>query len=328
MFGFNIDRRRLLLTGAALFGAAVLPRTAWAAFPAKPVEILVGFTAGGGVDAYARAIAEAMSAHLDGQPAVVVNQAGAGGTLALGHVLDQPADGYTLSATSAGSQLFRMLFGDATYDLQRDFKALGMVGDLTATLFVHGSSPHKTVADWVAAAKAAERPMRWAHSARQTTYHVAGEALIQELGIEARDVPYNGVAEARNALVAQEVDFAVLGTQHLVGFENELRALAVFSDEPDASAPEVPTLREAGITVPSFSTPVILHVTKETPDDVTGRLVQAVRDAANSDTYKNIVTKAGLPAIYRGPEESEEWTARAIKDWTPIIERVKASIRG
>ncbi len=322
----NLTRRGVVgLLGLAPFSGATLAQaTAWK--PSQPVEFVVGFPPGGGNDSYGRAIAAAMASEFGGAPAVVVNRPGAAQGLALSQVRQSPADGHSIFVVSAGSLIHRGLFAKPEQDLSSGMTFLGAFGNLASALFVRAKSPIKSGADWLDQMKAASRPVRWAHSGRQVVYHVAGEALLRRNDLRSRDVPFQGAAEARNALINEEVEFGVFGTQHLAGFEGELRILGVIADQRDVSVPNVPTMAEQGVKCPDVSSLCTLMVRSDTPALIVEALTDNLRQAAASEVYRKSVATAGLPPIWMERAATEEWWRKSTETLRPVIQELSAPV--
>lgn len=320
-------RRTVLMGGVASAGFAVFRMPAWAQFT-KPIEIVVGQPPGGGTDSYARAIAAALPPFLNGQAAVVVNKPGGNGVLAMESVMSSRADGYTLSLTSGGTAVIKRIWDGNGPDVATDMKPVATIGMYASCVVVRKDSPHQDLKSWIDEVKASQKPVLWAHTGRGSIHHIAGQALLTAYGLPTRDVPFQGSPDARNALVNNEVEFAVFGTQNLTGFEEQVRTIGILSTERDPFVTGAKTSVEQGIEAPLFFTPIMLHAPKDTPDDVIASLEGAVRQAAESVEYKAFTEKAALVVYFRTAAETQSWTQQAAKDWQPTITQVKGANAG
>jgi tripartite-type tricarboxylate transporter receptor subunit TctC len=318
--------RRAFLAGAAGSGTALLlARSAWAdEFPSKALEIIVGQPPGGGTDTYARAIAAALPPFLNDQAAVVVNRPGGNGVLAMEQVMASAADGYTLSLTSAGTAVIKRVWDGNGPDLAVDMKPVATIGRYASCIVVNKDAPYANMEEWMAAVKSSSKPVLWSHTGRGSIHHIAGQALLTNYELPTKDVPFQGAPDARNALMNGEVEFSVFGTQNLTGFEEQVRSLGVISDGRDPFLSDVPTMAEQGLETPLLFTPIMLHVPKDTDPGIVAQIEAAVRQACETDVYKQATQVAGLPVWFQSSAETQAWTEKANKDWAPVIEEIKA----
>jgi tripartite-type tricarboxylate transporter receptor subunit TctC len=250
----RMNRRSLLSTIATLSVAplAGLPATrswAQAAYPDKPIRLLVGFPPGGPTDVVARLIADKLKAAL-GQIVLVENRAGAGGNLAAEAAARSPADGYTLLYTSSAMATAPSLYERLAYNPKKDF--VPVVETVTQPL-VLAVNPSRmaaaSFADFVRLAKERPDKFNYASSGNGTITHLAAAALCAQLGVRTTHVPYRGTAPALTDLVAGTVDFTVGVANNARPFiqDGKLRALAVTSLARLPNLPNVPTLHELGL---------------------------------------------------------------------------------
>uniref|UniRef100_UPI000674C9BE Bug family tripartite tricarboxylate transporter substrate binding protein n=1 Tax=Bradyrhizobium japonicum TaxID=375 RepID=UPI000674C9BE len=228
--------QRTLRLLAIVAGLCVTTEALAQKYPARPVKIMVGFSAGGPVDVVARIIGDRLSNKL-GQPFVVENRAGANGMIAAEGVARADPDGYTILACNSSTiTLNKTLFKDARYDPQGDFAPLTTVISAPLVLVVNPENPRtaniNTVADFVAAAKAAPGALAYGSGGNGNLAHLAMELLSQKAGIKLIHVPYRGGAASEVGILAQEVlaVFDPLSAVPLVK-AGKLRALAVSSAE-------------------------------------------------------------------------------------------------
>jgi tripartite-type tricarboxylate transporter receptor subunit TctC len=319
------SRRTFLMGSAGTVMALLVSRAAWAQdFPNKAIEIIVGQPPGGGTDTYARAVAAALPPYIQEQAAVVVNRPGGNGVLAMEAVMASAADGYTLSLTSAGTAVIKRVWDGNGPDLGSDMKPVATIGRYASCVVVAKDSPYTAMQDWMAAVKASAKPVLWAHTGRGSIHHIAAQALLSKYALPTKDVPFQGAPDARNALMNGEVEFAVMGTQNLTGFEEQVKALGVISDARDQFFPDLATMAEQGVETPLLFTPIMLHAPKETDAAVIAQLEAAVKQACETEVYKEATKAARLSVWFMSAAETQQWTDEAKVAWTPIIEEVKA----
>ena len=283
---------------AAACLAAIGPGASAQSFPAKPVTIVVPFPAGGALDTVARAIAEHMRADL-GQPVVVDNRAGAGGTVGSGLVARATPDGHTILLGSVATHAIAAgLYPKLAYDALADFAP---ITQLTSSPLVLTASPQlkvASVAELVAAAKAQPGRVNYASTGNGTALHIAGEAFRAAAGMDVVHVPYKGGAQATTALLAGEVGYIIANPQLVMSHiqAGKLRALAVTGSQRLEAMPSVPTLKEAGVAGVEVTTWFGLWAPKGTPAAIVERLNVAARKAlAVPEVRKQLEAQGDAP---------------------------------
>ena len=299
--------------------------TAHAQYPEKPITTVNGAGVGGGLDTYARVLASAAPIVLNGQPMVVVNKTGAGHVNALKFVKNAKPDGYTIGVISAGSGVLATNLRNVGVKIFDDFEIVAQFGSITAALLVHKDSPYKTPKDIIEAAKKSDSKLRFGHSGRGTSVHVAALAWLKENGIQMQDVPFKGGGQSRAALIAKQVDMISIGIQQLTGFEDKLRAIAVFQGARDGTRKEVPTMKELGMPYIDVFSPVMVFAPKGTPEPVLQKLEDAVKQITQNRAYKKLAKGSGLNTFYRPGKEAKAVLTDLEKKWTPIINELKAN---
>ncbi|MCB1548086.1 MAG: tripartite tricarboxylate transporter substrate binding protein [Hyphomicrobiaceae bacterium] len=298
------------------------PDAAKAEYPDKPINILVGFAAGGGIDTYARAFAAHSLKTLKIGP-VVVNKPGAGSMIAVRALLDARGDGYTLLMQNSVTMLSRLLTDGAKGEaMLARMQPIGAVGELVTALGVPADSPFKTAKDLVEYAKKNPGKLRWSHPGRGSVHTLAGMLFLKENGIKAQDVPFKGGAPSRNALAGKQVDFSFMGVQLLTGFETKIRALAVASTARDVVYKDIPTFKELGLPELGISAPVALWGSKDLPKPVVEKLRAAVKEAATQKAYVDMVRKTGLGGFHIPKDALEERMKLIRAKLGPIIQEM------
>ncbi|WP_370645815.1 Bug family tripartite tricarboxylate transporter substrate binding protein, partial [Ruegeria sp. Ofav3-42] len=286
--------------GLALSGTAAFAE--WK--PRRPVNIILPYKAGGGTDSYARAVASAGDG-LFPVPFVVVNKPGSSGMTGATEASRGRPDGTTVLLTSAGSFLLTSLLRDTDVTPLDSFRVVAQIGKLTTSLMVPANSPYQSLDDLVSDIKARPGEVRWAHTGNGGFHHVAGQGFLDTNELDAVGVPFKGGSATRAALIGEQVDFAMIGIQQAAGFENELRPLALNSDQRDAFMTDVPTFAEAGFDAVDVSSPIILFAPKDTPDDVVAGLEAAMKDITESQAFIDAMAERGNAPVYLPGAEAE-----------------------
>jgi tripartite-type tricarboxylate transporter receptor subunit TctC len=274
--------RRALLSALAAAGAVPLltPGAALAqgaAWPSKPLRIMVGASAGGGTDIIARMLAEKLSVSL-GQQVVVENRPGASNTIAADLTAKAAPDGHTLLAATNTGQAIAPHLLKLGFDPIRDIAPIALIVNVPNVLVVNPQVPAKTVAELAALVRARPGEFRYASSGVGSTQHIAGEAFASATGTKLTHVPYKGSAQAHLDLMSGQIEMMFDTTssamQHIRS--GKLRALAVTTPRRSPELPELPTLAEAGVAGAEMSTWYGLFVTGGTPQPVIDRLTAEV----------------------------------------------------
>ncbi|WP_376093953.1 Bug family tripartite tricarboxylate transporter substrate binding protein (plasmid) [Roseomonas sp. CCTCC AB2023176] len=239
-------RRRPLL---AAFAALPLPALAQGAWPSRPVRIVSSSPPAGASDILSRTIAAALQEQT-GQPFVVENRPGAGGVVGSDHVAKAAPDGTTWLTTNVGPQaIFRELHRNLPYDTRTDFRHVTILGTLPLVLIVGGAQPFRTLADYVAAARARPGVLNFGSGGNGTLHHLTGELLNSAAGIRTTHIPYRGAQAATADVIGGRIesmwDSLPSAAPHVRS--GTVRALALSSASRSAAFPEIPTLAEAGV---------------------------------------------------------------------------------
>ena len=312
-----MQRRHLLLQAALALAAAGAAPAAWSqsSYPDKPITMIVPFPPGGVADTVARPVAEALSRELK-QTVVVENRAGAGGALGIGVVSRAAADGYTvllsLSSISILPEADKILGRKPAFQLNQ-FRPIARFTADPTVLVVRADAPWKTFADFLADAKRNPGKYNYGSSGNYGTMHVPMEMLKADAGFRMTHIPYTGAGPAVIALLSGQVDALASGPSTIVQQiqAGKLRALAHWGEQPLASLPQVPSLKQLGHPV-KFAQWSALFVPAGTPEDVIAKLRAAAAKAAADPTVRQVIAKAGSPVEYLdAPEFQAYWNADA-----------------
>jgi tripartite-type tricarboxylate transporter receptor subunit TctC len=311
-------RRRALLAAGALPLAA--PATAQDTFPSRPLRLIVGFTPGGATDISARAIAPKLGEAL-GQPVIVENRPGAGSNIASEVVARSPADGHTLLLATLGALVVSPMVVRLPIDPARDLVPISIAVDLFNILVLPMDRPWRSVADLVAAAKAAPGRLSYGTSGIVGGPHLAGLLFDRMAGIETTPVHYRGGALVVTDLLAGRVDFSFATAASVLTQvrEGKLRAIAVPHAERSRLMPELPTVAESG--VPGFDVPSWYGILapRGTPEPAIARINAAMRVALNDADATAVLNRNGLEPRWTTPEQMTQALAAERTTWEPII---------
>jgi tripartite-type tricarboxylate transporter receptor subunit TctC len=279
-----------LMAGLSLAGGAF----AQAAYPNKPVKLVVNFPPGGAADVIGRAVASAMSESLKAQ-VIVENKPGANGNLGADAVAKAPADGYTLLMSSGGAMTVNpFLYTKMPFDAERDLVPVASVARVLVFLVTHPSLQVNNVAEFVAYAKANPGKLSYASAGSGSSPHLAGEMFARQAKFQAQHVPYRGAAPALTDLLAGQVQFMFdpgPGLKHVK--DGKLKLLAVGSPKRSGQVPETPTLAEAGMAGFDADTVFGIYAPGGTPAAVVNLLHDEVNKALASPKVAEVVKGIG-----------------------------------
>lgn len=317
-------RRAILLSGIYASIAAALSPSAWAqgAYPGKPIRIIVPFPPGGSTDLLARRLGEKLSSAM-GQPVVVENKPGAGGTTGADLVAKSPADGYTLLMGVTGSNaIAASLFPKIPYDTLKDFAPVSQVVSAPLVLAVNASSPIRTVKDYIAAARV--KPISYGTPGNGTSMHLTGEMFDIATGAKLMHVPYKGSAPALNDLLGGTLesmfgDFLVLLPHIKAG---KVRPIAVSSSRRHPMLSDVPTIAESGFPgLERFeaSSWQGVFAPAGTPPAVMARLNAEVVKAMDAADIKDFFGNQGFIVGGSTPEQFKALVDAEVPKWAGVI---------
>jgi tripartite-type tricarboxylate transporter receptor subunit TctC len=267
-------RRRFLPLAAGALAAPALTRLAQAqaqGWPARPIRAVIPFTAGSTVDVVGRIVLEPLSAAL-GQPIVVENRGGAGGTIGAAAVAKADPDGYTILINASAHSAAPAAYPNVPYDTARDFSAVASFGSVPNVVVISRQKGIKTLKELVAKAKGGG--MSFASAGIGSATHWAAERLRISAGFEAVHVPFRGGPEALTEVMTGRVDFMCVGITSGLGFvrEGSLIALAVCTPKRTSALPDVPTTVEAGFPDSDYTFWNGMLVPAKTPRELVDRL--------------------------------------------------------
>ncbi len=308
---------------------SLLPCTAGAqaAWPDKPVRLVLPYPPGGNVDGAARIISERLQEVLK-QPFLVDNRPGAGGMIAGEYVAKAAPDGYTFFMGANGPILFSpLIFKRNAYDWKKDFMPVSSVSFTPLVLQVHPSTPYKTVAELIAAGKKPNNTLTMASPGAGTQNHLVSEYLQRESGAHWTTVHYKGNAPATTDLLGGQVQFnfdQISVAQPFIQ-QGRTRALAVTSPKRLPQLPDVPTLQEAGFKDFSTETFTGILAPQGTPQDIVVRFSDALQKILADKAVQEKFQALGSEARGSTPEQFHQFLTKEDNRWTPIIKQANIS---
>jgi len=293
-------------------------------YPSRPITLVVPFPPGGSTTVMARNVADKMSATL-GQPVVVENRGGAGGTIGTRYVAKAAPDGYTILLSYTGTfSIAPAAYGNPGYDPRTDFAPIGMIGAAPNLLLVTTSLPVKSLAELVTYAKALPQPMQYGSPGVGTVNHLAGEMLSQSIGVKMQHIPYKGNGPALGDLIGGHIPMMFMPIPASLGNvkAGSLRALAISSAKRSSLVPDVPTLAEAG--VPGFDVALRygLAAPAGTPKPIIDRLNKELNAAlADPDVQKRLANEGAEALPGTAADYAKDLDKEEIK-WSALVRKI------
>ncbi|MEI2415077.1 tripartite tricarboxylate transporter substrate-binding protein [Orrella sp. JC864] len=310
---------------AFMAGVLAMASAAAFAFPTRPVTLVVPYAPGGSTDVLARVLAEVLAQDL-GQPVVVENAAGAGGTIGTSKVVRSPKDGHTVLLHNMAVATAPALYSNLTFDPARDLEPVAMAGDVPMILVRNKDFPPSTVQELIQAMKDKPGQVNFSHAGIGATSHLCAMLFTQSTGTTATMVPYRGTGPALQDLIAGNVDLIcdqpVATGPHIKA--GALRPYAVATRERLDILPEVPTFAQAGLQGFELAVWHGLYVPQGTPAEAVERLNRAVRAAFGNAALVQRLGEMGV-VVPQGERLSAQFlrqhTQAEIARWKPIIEQ-------
>jgi tripartite-type tricarboxylate transporter receptor subunit TctC len=315
-------RRQLIQYAAAAAATPALPALAQGAgsFPNKPIRLLIAFPAGGPTDITMRQLADNAGKVL-GQPVVVENKPGAGGTLPAQQLQTSPADGYTLAQIPLG--VFRLPYTTKiTWDPVKDIAYVINVTGYAFGIVVPTDSPIKTWNDFVSYAKANPGKLSYGSTGTLTSPHLTTELIAQKLGLQLNHIPYKGSAELAQAITGGHIMAAADST----GFAplvqaGKLRVLNTWGEKRLEKFPEAPTLKELGLDIVQNS-PFGIGAPRGTPPEVVGRLHEAFKKAMEDPSYVQALARYDMLPMYMSPQQYTRFAQDTFATEKALVEKL------
>jgi tripartite-type tricarboxylate transporter receptor subunit TctC len=298
------------------------PAGAESRYPDKPVRIVLPFAAGGVADITARIIADRLSEKL-GQRFYIENQAGAGGIVAARTVISSPPDGYTLALLSNGTAVSVSLFEKLPFDPLKDFAPISSLGFFDFLLCTGANSPFKTLADFIAAAKAKPGALNVGTINIGSTQNLSAELFKTAAGIDFTIIPYKTTPDIQVSLLQGNIALMIDSYSAVKGnvADGKFRALASSGAVRSESTPDIATVQESGVTSYDVVSWNALFAPASTPAAIVTTLNGALRDILADADVKNRLLELGIEAKASTPQEISARLKSDIEKWRNVIEK-------
>lgn len=318
-----MKRVRLLAIAMGMVSSLIVPtHVAWAGdYPDRPIKLISPYAAGGLTDILARMIAKRLSERV-AQPVIVDNRTGAGGILGVDAAAKAPPDGYTIVLVGQGlASVNASLHKKLPYDTLRDFAPITLIASFPLVLVAHPTASPKTVAEFIAAARAKPGMLTYGSAGNASTAHLASELFREQVGIQINHIPYKGEAPAFTDVISGNVNvmFATLGGALPFIESGRMRPLAIATKERSKLLPTVPTMSEAG--VPGFEVMgwYGVLVPKNTPQAVIDRLSKEFMAMAREPELRDQLAARGLDAIGSPAETLGKLIESETHRWRTVV---------
>ena len=318
--------RRLVLAAAAAAGLAALPvaALAQAAYPAKPITMIVPFAAGGPTDALARVLTQKMGEKL-GQQIIVENIGGAGGTIGVNKAAKATPDGYTLLFTHMGTMAVNIaLYKSLPYDSIKDFEPIGLGGTNPMVLVVKKGLPAKNFAEFLAYVKANQKTVQYGLAGIGSASHLGGLMLNSMMKVEVLEIPYKGTGPALNDLVSGQFDYMVDQAVNVLSQiqGGNIRALGVSTAKRLPQLPDVPAISDSGL--PGYEVTIWngFFAPKGTPPEIIAKINKALGATLADEGVRKRLTELAvdLPSTAEAtPAALRDLLKASIDKWVPAV---------
>jgi tripartite-type tricarboxylate transporter receptor subunit TctC len=316
----SISRRAFINTAAVAGAAALTARAAWAAYPERPIRLIVPFVAGGAVDGVARLIGKALSTNIE-QAIVIENRGGAGGIIGMDAVAHAAADGYTMLLSHSGFTAMPGLYDKLPFDPVKDFDGVVTAASGALMLAANPAAPFNSIADLIAYAKANPGKLTYGSAGVGSTVHLAAEFFKRMAGVDLLHVPYKGAAPATTDLLGGQIHLMFSPIINVLPFvrSGQLRALAVSSATRSTLAPDLPTVAESGLAGFEVVGWYGLALPAGTTKAVLAKLNAETNRALASSELVGQLRQQGLEPVGGTPEEASARIRSDVAHWTKII---------
>src|SRR5262249_20045950 len=316
----SIARRAALLMLAAFI---ILPAfRAQAAWPEKPIKLVLPFGAAGVADVTAHTLADKLSQKLN-QRVVVENMPGPGGIAAARAVITSPPDGYTMAWVTNGAAISAATFQNLPFDPTKDFAMVSMAGTFDLVFVVNSQSEYKTLGDFIKAAKASPGALNVGTISAGSTQNLGGELFKSMAGLNVQIVPYKNSPDIVVALLRNDVQVMIDFPPAVAGqvADGKLRILASSSPQPSPLLPGVPTVDQAGVKGYEVISWNGVGVPKDTPKEVIDTMNKAIREVLAMQDVKDQFAQVGVLAQASTPAELMDRLLSDIKKWNEVIDK-------
>jgi tripartite-type tricarboxylate transporter receptor subunit TctC len=299
-----------------------------ATYPDKPIKIIIGFPAGGPLDAHIRLLIEKLQLSL-GQTVIVDYKAGAGGAVGAQFVAQSPADGYTLLLANTGTMVINpAIYSKAPYDTLKDFQPIARTAQQPLALIVNKDVSANSLKEFVEYAKANPGKLNYGSAGNGGISHLVPEMLKSETGIFMVHIPFKGSAPAFTDLIAGHVQFMAESVPQAANYakQGKVKALAVTSAKRNPALPNVPTVIETGVANLEVVGFYGILAPKGTPVEATNKLSQAFKETLESpDIQKKMIDQGADPA-YLNADQFSKFLAAEMPRWAKVVKQAGAKL--
>jgi tripartite-type tricarboxylate transporter receptor subunit TctC len=286
----------------------------------KPLRIFIGYTAGSATDSIARVISADM-ARILGTPVIVENRPGAGGSIAAGQMLREPADGYTVVMNSSAHAANPAMIANLPYDTLKDIRAVGPIGASQFVMLTSPDSGIQTVAQAVERAKAEPGKLNYGSGGIGSGGHINGAILAAATGINVQHVPMRGTPESITETVARRLDWAFVPAPAAVPMikANKLRALAVGAGSRSQALPNVPSMTEAGFPKAIYTSWIGMFIAAKTPRPIHDRLSAVLAEVVALPSVQEKILVLGIDPLPMSTKEFDAFVAEEVKTMQQLV---------
>ncbi len=299
-----------------------------AAYPDKPIKIIIGFPAGGPLDAHIRLLIDKLQASL-GQTVIVDYKSGAGGAVGAQFVAQAPADGYTVLLANTGTMVINpAIYTKSPYDTLKDFQPIARTAQQPLALIVNKDVPVNSLKEFIAYAKANPGKLNYGSAGNGGISHLAAEMLKSETGIFMVHIPFKGSAPAFTDLIAGHVQFMAESVPQAANYANQgkVKALAVTSSKRNPALPNTPTVLETGVANLEVVGFYGILAPKGTPPDVTNKLSQAFKETLESPEIQKKMIDQGADPAYLNADQFTKFLAAEMPRWAKAVKQAGAKL--
>jgi tripartite-type tricarboxylate transporter receptor subunit TctC len=318
--------RRLLIAFACLLSAACATGAAAQDYPTKPVRFVIGYAAGGGLDALARIVTDRLSKILP-QRVVIENRAGAGGNIAVDLVANAPPDGYTMLFHDTAMLIAPAVYSKLSYDPLTSFTPVSQICLVTLVLATHPGVPAANTRELIALLRANPGKYSYASPGVGTVHHLAAESFKTMAGVDVVHVPYRGAAPAITDLIGGHIPLAIASAAAALPHakSGKLKILGVTTAQRTPSAPEIPSLAE---DLPGFDAGPTIFVLAPagTPQPIVARMDHAIRAVLADKEVVDAYAAQGAVVAPAGPAELGRTIAAGVAKWAEVAKRSGAKL--
>jgi tripartite-type tricarboxylate transporter receptor subunit TctC len=305
-----------------------IPFHVQAAYPDKPIKIIIGFSAGGPLDAHIRLLVDKLQSAL-GQTVIIDYKAGAGGAVGAQFVAQSPPDGYTLLLANTGTMVINpAIYTKAPYDTLKDFQPIARTAQQPLALIVNKDVPVNSLKELIAYAKANPGKLNYGSAGNGGISHLVPEMLKSETGIFMVHIPFKGSAPAFTDLIAGHVQFMAESVPQAANYakQGKVKALAVTSAKRNSALPNTPTVIETGVANLEVVGFYGILAPRGTPLDVTNKLSQAFKETLESPDIQKRMIEQGADPAYLNADQFTKFLTVEIPRWAKVVNQAGAKL--